>query len=279
MKRTEQLGFTLFEAIVVIVITGIVAAMIAVFIRAPIDGYLDTATRADLTDEADTALRGMAREVRTALPNSIRLTAGASASCFEFLPTVGGGRYRIARSNAATGDILDFTAPDGSFDVLASANLPPAGGYGAAAYHAVVYNLGIPGSDAYSVGGLNRDNRADITAASGATNIVLQPPNLFPYESPSNRFQVIPDYSVIYSCSGTNLLRSTRAITAALLAACPATGTTIVGDVDCTRSAFTYQAAEQRSGLLTMTLVLSKPSARGVESISLYEEVHIDNTP
>ena len=31
-------GFTLVEAIVVIVITGIIAGMVAVFIRSPVDG-------------------------------------------------------------------------------------------------------------------------------------------------------------------------------------------------------------------------------------------------
>ena len=50
-------GFTLVEAIIVIVITGILAAIVAVFIRAPVDGYFDSVRRAELTDTADVALR------------------------------------------------------------------------------------------------------------------------------------------------------------------------------------------------------------------------------
>ena len=50
-------GVTLIELIVVIAITGIVGAAVAVFIRRPVEAYADAARRAALTDEADTALR------------------------------------------------------------------------------------------------------------------------------------------------------------------------------------------------------------------------------
>src|SRR5205814_7956125 len=68
-----QRGFTLLEAVLVIAMTGIVAAMVAVFIRAPVNAYVDQARRAELSDAADTALRRMAREVQRALPNSVRV--------------------------------------------------------------------------------------------------------------------------------------------------------------------------------------------------------------
>src|SRR5690606_28790817 len=84
-------GFTLVEAVIVIAISGIVAAVVAVFIRAPVESYLDLNTRAELTDIADTAVRRMARDVRLALPNSIR---SPGAQCFEYLATSTGGRYR-----------------------------------------------------------------------------------------------------------------------------------------------------------------------------------------
>jgi len=269
-------GFTLIEAIMVIVITGILGTMVAVFIRAPVEGYIDTVARAELTDAGDTALRRMARDVRSALPNSLRTTSGGSSACFEFLPTVGGGRYRIAQSSVPAGDILDFSAADNAFDVLASTSLPPAGGY-AAGYHAVIYNLGIPGANAYNAADLNR---AAIAPASTAATITLSAANQFPFQSPNKRFHVIPGFSVVYSCSGSALLRSTRAITAAQLAACPAGGTVLVGNVDCANSSFIYiPAASQRNGLLTMTLVLSQPGAHGAETIRLYQEVHVDNVP
>ncbi len=51
----RQRGFTLIEAVMVIAITGIVAAMVAIFIRTPIQGYFDLERRVEMTDTADTA--------------------------------------------------------------------------------------------------------------------------------------------------------------------------------------------------------------------------------
>ena len=272
----RQCGFTLIEAIMVITITGILAAIVAVFIRAPVDGYIDSVARAELTDAADTALRRIARDVRTALPNSLRTTTGGSTACFEFLPTVGGGRYRVSQNDTGVGDVLDFSVADTSFQALAGNNLPPPGGY-ATQHHVVIYNLGIAGADAYDVSGRNR---AAISTTSAASPITLAAANQFPFSSPGNRFHVIPNFSVVYSCAGGQLLRSTRAITAGALVACPAAGTVLVGNVNCANSAFAYTpAASQRNGVLTMALELTQAGANGAETIHLYQEVHVDNTP
>ncbi len=74
-QHKQQYGFTLIEMIVVIVITGIIAGVVAVFLKAPVQGYIDSARRAELTDIADTAIRRMARDVRTAVPNSVRVAS------------------------------------------------------------------------------------------------------------------------------------------------------------------------------------------------------------
>ena len=277
-----QRGFTLVEAIVVIVITGIIAAGVAVFIRAPVEGYVDSVARAELTDAADTALRRLSRDVNAVLPNSLR--QGPGAACIEFLPTLGGGRYRVAPRADGTGNILDFTQNDPSFDVLAQNGLPPTGGFGNSSV--VVYNLGIPGANAYDP---NDRNRAAINAgASNAGLITLAAANQFPFRSPGNRFQVIQNASVVYYCAGSAIWRASRALPAGVLAApaaCPqadfAGATVLVGNVDCAQSSFAYNAAvSQRNGILALTLVLTQPASRGInETISLYQEVQLDNTP
>src|SRR3972149_1299940 len=68
-QRSAPRGFTLVEAIMVIVLTGIIAAVVAVFIQSPVQGYFDTVRRGQLSNEADFALRRIARDLQTALPN------------------------------------------------------------------------------------------------------------------------------------------------------------------------------------------------------------------
>ena len=279
-RKMFQCGFTIVEATVVIVATGILLAVVALFIRAPVEGYFSSVSRAELSGGADAALRHLEREVHSALPNSLRAPSDGSSGCFEFLPQVGGGRYRAEKDSTGGGDILDFSSADSSFDVLASSGLPPPGGY-ATQYHVVIYNLGIAGADAYNG---SDHNRAAIAAKSSASAITLGSANQFPFRSPGRRFQVIPDYSVVYSCAGSRLWRSTRAIGGGSLPSlgrCPGeVGTVLIDHVDCAASSFAYTgAASGRNGVLAISLGLSKIVVGGEEMARLYREVHVDNTP
>src|SRR5690606_42004900 len=110
----SQRGFTLVEMIVVIVITGIIAAAVAVFIRSPVQGYVDLVARAELADEADTAVRRISREVRRALPSCVR--AANYRSYVGCLLTSTGGRYLTATDDPSLGGGLEFTdAKDKNF--------------------------------------------------------------------------------------------------------------------------------------------------------------------
>lgn len=271
-QKFPQRGFTLIEMVMVIVIMGVIGSIVSVFMKAPIDAYFDSARRASLTDVADTAVRRMARDIRKALPNSI---LNPNNQCLEFIPTRTGGRYRAEVDALGNGDILNFAAADASFNMLGSNNALPADQRIVQNDVIAVYNLGIPGADAYS-----QNNTATVTAApseSGApveTSIAITS-KLFPLASGSNRFHVIPsgENVVAFVCTGGNLRRTVRAFAGA---ACPITGAILAKNVGSCN--FVYNGSDlQRNALVQLHIAFTDTTSN--ESVSLYHEVHVDNTP
>lgn len=107
MRRTNpdgarQRGFNLIELVISIVITGIIVAGVAYFIY-PVRQAVDIAVRAELTDAADTALQRLGRDLRLALPNSVRVTNSGGAAYVEFLAVRAAGRYRADVGGGAGG--------------------------------------------------------------------------------------------------------------------------------------------------------------------------------
>lgn len=255
-------GFTLIEMIVVITITGIIAAVVATFIRAPVQGYLDSVNRAELTDVADTAVRRIGRDLHLALPNSVRVTSAGGITYLEFLLTSGGGRYRID----TPGNPLDFTAADTSFDVLG----PPVSMTAGAQNLVAIYNLGIAGADAYY-----GDNTSAISAAG---NTITFASKLFLFDSPSHRFQII-QYPVTYACNPTagTLTRYWNYTISATQPTAFVTGSNALLANHVSACSFSYdqQVITQRAGLVAISLQLSQNS----ESVNLYDEVHVSNAP
>src|SRR4030067_199295 len=86
-------GVTLIELAITIALVGILAALIVQFV-APVRSYIDSSRRAALADTADTALRRLGRDLRLALPNSVRVTTSGGIVYLEFLLLRVGGPYR-----------------------------------------------------------------------------------------------------------------------------------------------------------------------------------------
>jgi prepilin-type N-terminal cleavage/methylation domain-containing protein len=110
-SAARQHGFTLIETIVVMMITAILAGIMVLFIRRPVQNYVDNAARADMADVAEIALRRMTRELRGALPNSVRWAVIGNTSYIEFIPTKSGARY-LASDDGADPSLyhaLDFS--------------------------------------------------------------------------------------------------------------------------------------------------------------------------
>jgi MSHA biogenesis protein MshO len=276
----HQSGFTLVELIMVIVILGVIGGTVAVFMKGPIDAYFDTARRAGIADVADTTVRRMARDLRKALPNSIRVVPGATAGndCVEFIPTRMGGRYRAQDIVPVPTDntSLRFDAADSSFNVLGINTALPADQRIRDGDLIAVYNLGIAGASAYAGNNTATVNGVAVSPANpNETRINLSPTLQFPLESPTRRFHVIPveEKVVSYICAGGKLYRNTNY---GYAASCPAptVGTTpiIASEAKCS---FAYDNSDMRNGLVKLSLTFSNAG----ESVSIYHEVHVNNTP
>jgi len=271
-RRAAGAGFTLIEMIMVIVIMGIIAAVLSRFIAKPVQGYLDSSRRAALVDAADTALNRMTREIRLALPNSIRVSGG---NAIEFLRVRAGGRYRAE----GAGNPLDLNAAAGTFDVLGafdSGEVAPGSfstGCGASGNGGcvVIYNTGQFGADAYA-----EDDVADITAA-GATSISFTRATPFPLASASQRFFVI-DGPVRFVCdTGTGEVRRYAGYGINAAMAAPLVGGNSALLVDKV-SACTFSYAPgtaTRGGLATLEIRLTDQG----ESIGLVQQIHVSNVP
>ncbi|HEX6364184.1 MAG TPA: type II secretion system protein [Albitalea sp.] len=267
-------GFTLLEAVAVIALTGIVGAMVGIFLRAPITGYVDQVRRAELTDAGDLALRRMARELHRALPNSVRVDTARGA--LEFIPVVEAGRYRAAPDNDGAGDALDIDVPaDNAFDVLGAPVDVPAGA------QLVVYNLGLPGADAYA--GDNR--RALTTTGAGLASLAYATGGVqLPFASPGHRFHVVGAPVTFLCPPGAGTLRryTGYALQAAQptqaaappLASLAGTDNTLLADRVSCRFAYDPDVTA-RNGLVTLTLTLAADG----ESVTLLHQVHVDNSP
>jgi MSHA biogenesis protein MshO len=268
--RPSQRGLTLVELVVTIVVTGIIAAGVAVFIQRPVEGYVDAARRAEMTDEADTALRRITRDLRTALPNSVRVDV--SGKFVEFIETTGGGRYRAELDNSGAGNILDFTAADTSFDVIGPVPVLATGN------QIVVYNLNSTGTSSNAYSG---DNRAALTSTSAPPIAIAS--KLFPESSPARRFHVVSG-PVTYGCSGGQLIRYWGYPYSTAQVAPPAGGSSAVlaGNVDVANCSFAYTAGSigDRTGTVAMVLTLVRSGGSGTpEQVRLFQQAQVNNAP
>ena len=296
MTSNRTAGFTLVELVIVMVISVVLAGVIAQVVSRPMEAYASSAHRARLVDATNVALMRFSSEIRNALPNSVRI--GCGGTCIEFLNVVDGGRYR----RIAPGDILDFNPSnsDTQFNVLGPLTAPSAVVTGSNASDCrlgsasclVIYNTGQSGSDAYQL-----DNIATISSFSAPytslsfINTAFSSGNsAFPVDSPQQRFHVV-DGPVSYLCDTTaGTIRRyqnypitgshTSVDTHAELTALSGTQSAILTD-KISACQFDYDpGSPTRSGLVSLTMTLTENLYSGHnESITLLEQVHVSNVP
>ncbi|PIE44079.1 MAG: prepilin-type cleavage/methylation domain-containing protein [Gammaproteobacteria bacterium] len=177
-QRPASGGFTLIELIIVIVISGIIAAGSAKFISDTAAGYVATAARQGGAATGVVVAEKMSRELRSALPNSIRTYAGNT--CIEFVPVLHVAKYLAApvipQSQSTTVELVNS-------------------GYvsdGSAAEYAVIYPVDV--SEIYSlpVNSTDPSHRTRVALSQVASNVMtLSAAHQFPTDSPTRRVFVV----------------------------------------------------------------------------------------
>lgn len=277
-------GFTLIEMIMVVAIAGIVAAMLLLFFMKPFQEYADLGRRAALVDAAESALRRMARDVRIALPNSIRVTTSTNGFFLELWPIIDGGKY--VTQGAASEKINLHGDFDQDWDNLGCfQNISP-GVY--TTYHIVINNLGTPGFDAYGPLTLNRqDNATGVITKAGETITISDNPgascptlgtqhislgdnHAFLDSSPRNRMYVV-EKPVSYVCDKTSgtltryadyPIQASQPVAAATLDSLPGVTSALVTD-SIESCLVTSSSVDVRNrSLVTLDLTLSKEGER-----------------
>lgn len=280
-------GFTLIELVVTITISVIVVAFAAMFFSGPVRGFTDQVRRAELVDSAESALRRMGRDIRRALPNSIRVRTNGTVTALEIMNSVEGIRYRAGPPPGTVNAWLTFAAADAAFNTIGQFDqiTKP---FSSASHYLSIYNVGVTGADAYELANVitpaGTQIDIDDAAEAGEDNIVLTPAFQFTYPSPMQRVYLI-DSPVSFLCDTAtgNLTRYSGYTIAAShadrdsdteLQAAGATDSIMSDHLSaCT---FTYTpGTAQRAALISLSLTLAEDG----EQITLLQQVHVDNVP
>jgi MSHA biogenesis protein MshO len=287
-------GFTLVELVAVMTLSGILGLVVWRNITGPLRAFVDVSRRAELVDEGEVALNRMQRELRLALPNSVRVLPGGAA--LEFLRTAAGGRYRAETDPAnPASDALDFTVASDSFDVLGglAGGEPRAGGGGLAGCLAgdidcvAIYNTGVPQDCAAITAARSNawcgDNLAGLATYDAVSSIMTHDRadagTPFPLRSPRQRFFVV-DTPVTFTCDAGGMRRHAEYPISAVQSANPGGAAALLAR-HVESCVFSYApGGASRHGLVTIRLVLSAENLDGGrEAVTLLHQVPVVNTP
>lgn len=283
-------GFTLIEMVVSLLLIGVLSAVTAVFMHVPFDSYLTDHLRLELADAAEPALRHMDAEIRTALPNSVRVMTSGGVTYIEFLAVRTSGRYRSAARAPATGcaggDQLQFGALDNCFNSLGQAAMAPVVGD-----YVVIDNQAASCPNplsAYCNGAADGPNKSRITAYNATVGVAPVESRIrmnnfnFTTASPTQRYYVISG-PVTYACdpvAGTIKRYSAYPIVATQ-AVPPVPARAIVNRVSACSASYNPSSGVLDKGMLSVAVTLSGSVAgrSDVEALSLMTQIPVSKLP
>tara|TARA_R110001606_G_scaffold380399_1_gene540912 strand:+ start:933 stop:1772 length:840 start_codon:yes stop_codon:yes gene_type:complete len=276
LTKVTANGFTLIELITVIIVLGVVSVGISGFIRTGLNIYTDVSERDQIIGDSRFVVERINRELRSAIPNSIRVTDDGSSQCIEFVPAEWVTFYTslpVYPDTSLTATVVEIA--NNKVDFI----LEP-GDY------ALVY----PTSN-YDVYHEDSDKRREIIGCSNVNNDCTQSDTTngiaqltiteaFAAHSPASRFYIarkavsycaITANNTIYR-SENNLVNSSQNIyTAGVLMAENLTNVLANGEAPFSVAG----ATRTRNGLIQIFLSFN----RDEEMINFNSEVHIPNVP
>ncbi len=285
--RPGQAAFSLIELIVVVVLLGILAGGAGLLITTPIEAYSDQLRRQQLVDQAEMALRQIARDVRRALPNSIRISTVGAGWALELVNSIDGARYRDQTGGGFTADtdILDFSAPDTEFNFLGQLNFATPTVL-AAGQRLVIYNTAPANFYSDAVNNFNpgivtpAGTTLTLTSNGAEHHLAMAPAFQFSQQSPGQRAFIV-DGPISYICNpgSRSMTRySNYAYQIGQPTAAPGGAASGVVVTQVAACSINYQAGTaQRGGIVTIEITLNDVASG--ESVSLLHQVHVDNVP
>lgn len=292
----RRFGFTLIETVMVIALMGILVSIVAAFIVRPVEGYRDLARRAALVEAAESALRRMQRDIRTALPNSVRVINTANGYALELIPVLDAGRYN--NTGGAADEQLDVTPGGGGgdpqFDIQHCFRNPAT--RTTAGIRLVINNRGTGQYNVYNDAGSSVGAESIITPATGMTisvtsatcptngfdHITMTPGHDFRDSESPNRLVFVVTTALSYLCDTTagTLTRyynyaipTTQPTTVAAFTALNASSALVTNRVTACSVTTTTTDVRNRA-LATLSLTLAEEG----EEIRLVLQAQLDNT-
>ncbi len=261
-------GFTLIELVMVIVIMGIISIGVSQFVGRAVGGYVDSSERNKLASAMVVASEKLSRELRRALPNSIRVGGDtvSSDNCVEFIPIVGGARY--------------LSVPLGigstSIDAITLGNANP--------LTAFIAIYPISQNDLYSPTDLSpasmTASSATIPAGGGQISITLGASHQFRTHSPNNRLYAVDSPVSFCQPAGSDRIYRYSGYGFNNTAVLPPTGATravLIDDASVLSPiVFNYSSATRtRNAVVSFSLATNFDN----EFLRLGQEVQIRNVP
>lgn len=273
-------GITLIELITVMLLLGILAVGVTSYLRLGATMYTEATSVQQVLQQSRFALERVTREVRGAVPGSVRVNGNSnnSINCVEFAPVAQSGIYRDLPLVPINRNWIGVTTIDTAWSVSSNQRL-------------VVY-----ATDASHVYTLSQNRSADIAAVQNAPDdadgnahtrrISLLPNNAgqtnFGWESPQKRFY-IANQPVSFCRQGNELRRYSNYgfSTAQPLPPNVAGELMAVGINNGNQAMFRYNITSvslTRSAILHLFWRLS-PAVDVGQDLSFNHEIHVPNVP